>query len=148
MSGSGIVVTRDFPVGVSQLWDELRQIDRHVLWMADAVALTFTTDQREGIGTTFHCRTKVGPFVTTDTMTVTSWTDEREMGVTHRGLITGEGLFSIVDLGAGKSRLEWRENLLFPWWALGGLGARVARPVLRLLWRGNLRRLERQICGN
>ena len=38
----------------SVVWAELRQLDRHVLWMKDAESIEFHSDQREGEGTTFR----------------------------------------------------------------------------------------------
>jgi len=138
-----LVLTQDIPLPVAAVWEELRHIDRHVGWMNDAVSLTFVTDQTEGVGTSFRCLTKVGPFVTTDVMTITVWEPERAMGVAHQGLITGEGLFTLAP-SEGGARMTWKETLHFPWWAGGPLGAAVASPVLRLIWRTNLRNLRAQ----
>ena len=55
----------------SEVWNEMRHIERHVNWMHDAVEIRFTSDSREGIGTSFICLTKVGPFKTQDVMTIT-----------------------------------------------------------------------------
>ena len=57
------------------VWDEVRHIERHVDWMADAVAIEFTSRRRSGVGTTFDCRTKVGPIRLTDRMEITEWRD-------------------------------------------------------------------------
>ena len=59
-----IRVRAHYPETPAVIWRELRAIERHVTWMADARSLTFETDQREGVGTAFRVRTKVGPFVT------------------------------------------------------------------------------------
>ena len=45
------------------VWDDLRDISRHVEWMHDAVAIRFTSEQREGVGTAFDCETAVGPTI-------------------------------------------------------------------------------------
>lgn len=124
----------------SVVWDELRHIDRHVEWMLDAVSITFATDQREGVGTSFRCRTKIGPLVTNDEMTITEWVDGSVMRVRHEGVITGEGQFTLHDVDGGTT-IRWTEQLVFPWWALGPIGAFVASPILRAMWRGNLKRL-------
>ena len=124
----------------ASVWAEIRHIDRHVAWMSDAVAIEFTTEQREGPGTSFRCTTKVGPLVTVDLMTITEWVEGTTMGVAHRGIVRGRGSFTLSDEGAG-TRLTWREELTFPWWALGPLGAYAARPILHALWAKNLRQL-------
>jgi len=125
-------------------WDELRHIDRHVTWMSDAQRIDFHSDQREGVGTTFDCLTRIGPFTTTDVMTITRWQDEVAMGVTHRGLFTGRGEFSLLAIG-NDTKLTWKEDLRFPWWAASSLGAVLARPVLRAIWRKNLANLAKVI---
>ena len=45
----------------SDVWAELSNLESHVEWMADAVALEFHSEQRRGEGTAFSCATKVGP---------------------------------------------------------------------------------------
>jgi len=122
------------------VWSELRQIDRHVKWMADAESITFTSSKQEGVGTEFACRTKVGPIVLNDQMEITAWVDEETMSVVHRGIVTGEGTFTLRDHAKG-TLVIWEETLDFPWWVGGPPGAVVARSVLRLIWKGNLRRL-------
>ena len=125
------------PAPLDEVWEELRHIDRHTTWMNDAVALTFLSEQREGVGTSFRCKTKVGPFVTDDIMRITTWVDQREMGVRHEGLITGEGAF-VLEGHDGATTLRWTETLVFPWWAGAGLGAWFAAPILRVIWKKNL----------
>jgi hypothetical protein len=111
-----------------------------VLWMHDARSITFRGDQREGVGTAFLCVTKVGPFVTQDQMVITEWVINQTMGVEHRGLIRGSGTFQLAPHPRG-SELTWREDLRFPWWLGGQLGSFVASPILRAIWRSNLRAL-------
>ena len=128
------------PHSASDVWAELRHIDRHVQWMSDAQSITFHDDQREGVGTSFDCRTKIGPLVTTDVMTITRWDDNVAMGVTHRGIFTGRGEFVLSGDGS-DTRITWHESLEFPWWCGGVVGAVLARPILRAVWRKNLIRL-------
>lgn len=139
-----IVVETFLPQPSPIVWEELRHIDRHVRWMADARRIDFHSNQREGVGTTFDCLTTIGPFTTTDVMTVSEWRDGETMGVIHRGLFTGRGEFNLSPEGTG-TRLRWRETLQFPWWYGGPVGAWLARPVLRLIWRKNLSNFARQL---
>jgi hypothetical protein len=127
------------------VWAELADIQSHVTWMADAVALRFTGERHRGAGTTFECVTKVGPLRTVDRMEVTSWREGREIGVRHTGLITGEGRFVLRPLRRDRTRITWTERLRFPWFLGGPVTAALARPVLRRIWRSNLRRFATRV---
>ena len=139
-----IRVVAHYPHRPEVVWDELRAIERHVTWMADARSIEFDGDQREGVGTSFRVRTAVGPLHTSDLMTITHWEPAQSMGVEHRGLVTGSGRFSLASEPSG-TELTWVERLRFPWWFAGALGATVAAPVLRRIWRANLRRLGERL---
>lgn len=145
---SGIVVTVEIDRPPDEVWAALRDIADHVSWMADAVAIRFTSTRREGLGTTFECDTKIGPLTTTDVMEITSWEDGRRMGVRHTGVITGEGVFVLDATSVGGTRFRWEEELFFPWWFGGKLGTFAARPLLTLVWRRNLARLKARIEGD
>lgn len=130
-----------------QVWRDVADISSHVEWMADAEAIRFLTRKRRGVGTSFDCDTRVGPFRLTDRMTVTSWQTNREMGIRHEGLVTGEGRFTLTPRKGGRTRFVWKERLVFPWWMGGPLGAFAAKPVLRAIWKRNLRRLAARFEG-
>ena len=134
-------VVVDAPIAAT--WDALADIASHVEWMADADSITFTTEQQRGVGTTFECVTRVGPLSTVDKMTVTEWTDEARMTVAHTGLVTGTGVFELAPLGDKRTRVAWTEDLRFPLYLGSVVGAFVAKPVLRRIWRGNLVRFAR-----
>ena len=99
-------------------------------WMADAESITFKTSQRSGVGTTFDCRTRIGPIRLVDTMSITRWIPLETMGVEHRGVVRGSGAFSLRGMGSGRTLFSWEERLTFPWWLGGPIGEWVARPVL------------------
>jgi carbon monoxide dehydrogenase subunit G len=131
------------------VWARLADIADHVSWMADAAAIRFTGERRSGVGTAFECDTRVGPWRTTDVMEVTEWREGEALGVRHTGVVTGTGHFLVAPEpagdGAASTRLTWDEDLAFPWWLGGAVGAFVARPVLRAVWRGNLRRFAARV---
>ena len=135
-----IRISQTIEAPLAVVWEELRQIDRHVLWMKDAVSITFTTDQHEGAGTAFICKTKVGPFRTNDKMWITEWIEGRQITVHHQGLITGAGRFALRGEHGRHCVLRWEERLEFPWWLGGPLAGIVAKPILKQLWIRNLDR--------
>ncbi len=64
------------------------------------------------------------------------------MGIEHRGLVTGRGRFTLRRRRGDRTQFTWTERLTFPWWMGGAVGAFAAKPVLRAIWRRNLRRLK------
>lgn len=144
-SGRAVVVSIVIERSPSEVWADVREIDSHVDWMLDATAIRFLTECHEGAGTRFECDTKVGPFKLTDVMEITAWDDERRMGVRHVGLVEGTGEFTLTDVSSGATEFRWEEDLTFPWYLGGPVGAFLARPVLRFIWRRNLARLKLRI---
>lgn len=129
----------------ARVWAVIEDVGSHVDWMADAVSITFRTDQRAGVGTELECLTRVGPLRTVDVMTITEWEPERAMGIEHRGGVTGRGRFTLRRAGSGLTEFAWCEQLTFPWWMGGRLGERLGRPVLTRIWRANLARLRAKV---
>jgi hypothetical protein len=125
-----------------EVWDAVDDVGRHVEWMEDAVAIHFTSDTTDGVGTTFDCDTKVGPFRLTDKMEITDWVPGRTMGVRHVGLVTGSGAFTLAPAPGGRTTFSWAESLTFPWWLGGPVGAFVGGGALKLIWRRNLKNLK------
>ena len=143
---SRVTVSTTIDTAPDRLWEVLSDIAHHVDWMEDAVAIRFTSDRTEGVGTEFDCDTRIGPFRLVDHMEITEWSPGRAMGVRHVGLVTGTGAFTLRTVGGdaeGPTRFTWTERLTFPWWMGGPVGALVAAPVLRRVWRTNLDNLAR-----
>ncbi len=138
-----VAITVDAPIDV--VWAELADLGSHSEWMADAVAIRFIGSQRSGVGTRMEVPTRVGPMRTTDELVVTEWQPRRALAVEHRGAISGAGRFTLRRKRRGRTRVEWRERVRFPWWLGGLVGEQAARPVLRRIWRRNLARLGARV---
>ncbi|MDH4168495.1 MAG: SRPBCC family protein [Acidimicrobiia bacterium] len=136
-----IRVSIDLPLDPDQVWSRIENINRHVDWMADAESITITSSTTQGVGTTFDCVTKVGPIRLTDEMTITEWVPAQVMGVRHDGVVSGRGRFVLTPTATGTS-FVWDETLHFPWWLGGPIGERIGAPILKAIWRRNLRRLR------
>ena len=132
----------------SVVWRSVEDIASHVEWMADAEAIRFTSASTRGVGTTFDCDTKIGPFRLTDRMEITEWIPNAAMGVSHVGTVTGAGRFLLRAVGNGRTDFIWEETLTFPLWMGGALGARVGAPVMAQIWRRNLDGLKRRVEGD
>ena len=131
----------------ARVWEDVRDISSHPAWMHDAERVRFTSPRRKGVGTTFEVDTRLGPFRLSDPMEVTEWEEGESMGVRHGGVVTGTGRFTLEALSGDRTRFTWEEELSFPWWMGGPLGAVVAAQVLRLVWARSLANLERRFEG-
>jgi hypothetical protein len=146
-SNVSVTISTTIAAPIGGVWSELERIEDHVEWMADAVAIDFHGDQRRGVGTSFDCKTQIGPLRTTDTMTVTEWTEGHVIGVTHRGAVTGRGRFTLSEIGPMNTDVTWSEVLEFPWWMGGPLGGFFAAPIFRWIWKRNLTRLSERVTA-
>lgn len=145
--GNRIEVSTLIDARPAAVWAAVEDIGSHTEWMADAVAIRFTSAQEHGVGTTFECDTAVGPLRMTDRMEVTEWRPRKAMGVRHVGLVSGEGTFRISRARRGRSRFTWTERLVFPWWMGGPIGGVVGTRVMKRIWRKNLRSLKARVEG-
>lgn len=142
-----ISVSVELDAAPAAVWQIVEPVERHVDWMADAVAIRFETDQTRGVGTRFVCDTKVGPITLQDRMEITVWEPGRRMGVRHAGVVTGSGVFELdaIDLDR-RTRFTWTEELRFPWFLGGRLGELVGGQfVMKQIWKRNLRELKRLV---
>ncbi len=140
-----IEVGIDLDASPQQVWKIVEPVERHVDWMADAVAIRFVNEQTRGVGTAFLCDTKVGPIKLADRMEITEWIPEKVMGVRHVGVVTGTGQFTLEPIDSGaRTRFVWAEELRFPWWLGGRLGELVGgKLVMGFIWKRNLRELKK-----
>lgn len=142
-----VVASVDLALPAAEVWLELSQLERHSEWMVDAERIDFADDRRRGVGTEMIVRTRVGPFVTNDAIVVRSWIEGESIGVSHRGLVTGMGVFVLVPT-VGGTKFVWLEDLSFPWYLGGAVTALFAAPVLRLIWQRNLKRFATTLVSS
>lgn len=142
--GPAIAVEVVIAAPVTFVWADIENISSHVDWMLDAAEIRFLSERKRGVGTRFECDTKVGPLKLTDVMEITTWKHASAMGVRHQGIVGGTGEFGLRASGS-NTVFSWVEQLRFPWYFAGSLGAMVARPVLKAIWKGNLRRLKARV---
>ena len=140
--GIAIEVVIDAPVAF--VWSQVHDIANYVDWIQDTEEIRFLTDRHSGVGTRFECKTFVGPFRMANVIEITNWKHTQAIEVHHQGIVSGTGEFRLRASGS-NTILSWVEQLTFPWYFAGPLGAMAARPILKSLWKGNLRRLKTRI---
>lgn len=140
-----VSVSVRLPLSLEDAWAKLSDLPDHVNWMADAERIDFENNQSSGEGTVMHVLTKVGPLSTIDVIKVVDWIPPNLIGVKHTGLFTGEGRFLIDEMSDEATLFTWEEEIIFPWYLGGALGAAVAKPVLTAVWKRNLSRLRQSV---
>jgi uncharacterized protein YndB with AHSA1/START domain len=136
-------VSVDIDASPGEVWRQASDLASHAEWMADALAVTFLGEQRQGVGTRLAVKTRFGPILTTDLLEVTAWEPPHRIVVAHRGMVKGVGELVVEPLGEGRTRFSWDERLRFPWFLGGLIGEWGVRPLLRRIMHGNLQRFRR-----
>ena len=142
-----ITVETELDAPPEVVWSDVRNIASHVEWMHDAESIWFTSTNREGVGTTFECETKVGPIQLTDVMEITEWVDGETMGVRHSGVVTGVGAFTLSPISGDRTLFRWAEELTFLWWLGGPVGEPFGSIILKMIWKRNLGNLSKRFRG-
>ncbi len=143
-----IRITTKIHAPIGEVWDIVEDIGDHVNWMKDAEQIRFIGSQRSGVGTQFDCDTKVGPIRLTDRMEIVEWVTGELIGVSHEGLVKGEGKFTLTSDTSDSTLFTWEETLYFPFWMGGPLRNPVGGRILSSIWRKNLESLKAKIEKN
>lgn len=141
------LVSVDIEAPLEQVWAEAIDYASHTEWMRDARSIRFEGEKHQGVGTVLLIETRVGPLRTLDRFVITEVVPMHRVTGRHLGLFTGKGSFELSELGPGRTRFSWRENIRFPWYFGGPIGAWVGRVVLARVWRANLAALKQRIEG-
>lgn len=127
------------------VWEVLADVQRQPEWMRDALSIEMLTDGPMQVGSRMKVPTKIGVFRTTDIMEVTVFEPPVRWTVVHRGVVTGEGTFTLRESDDTTTVVEWRERLAAPLGFLGRAGMTLFRPVLRRQFQEDLDRF-RDLC--
>ena len=94
-----------------------------------------------GIGTTIDAFTGIGKFGILDRMRVVKWEPPTFCEVIHYGKwIKGVGRFSLVELGDGKTRFDWYEQIDAPNYIIA-----LIKPGILIAVRWSLRKFARSL---
>ena len=124
------------------VWNEVSRLENHTNWMNDAEKIDFLSENNSGMGTEMKVLTKIGPIKLYDYMTVTNWVVEKSIAVDHIGIVTGKGEFKLEEVDENNTKFNWEETLKFPIYLGGVIGEFFGAPILKLIWRKNLKNLK------
>lgn len=133
-----IELERSVPI----VWNRLVDWRSQGEWMMlTSVTASDTGSDDSGIGTTIDAFTGIGKFGILDRMRVVKWDPPRFCEVIHYGRwIKGIGRFTLVDIGDGKTRFDWYEQIDAP-----NLVIALIKPGILIAVRRSLRKFARTL---
>ena len=130
------------PAGPAEVWAVLMDWERQADWMLDADSVTVVSERREGVGVRLAVRTRLfGVPAFTEPMEVTGWEPPRRLTIRHGALVSGTGTWSLEPV-TGGTRFTWSEDIRLATPVIGGVAARLYRPVMHTLMGRAMRGLR------
>jgi carbon monoxide dehydrogenase subunit G len=135
------------PTTPEDVWAVLVDWERQADWMLDADRVEVVSAAREGVGVRLAVRTRLfGVAAFTEPMEVTVWDPPRRLAIRHGSLVTGTGVWDLVQLEGGTA-FRWSEDVRLRAPVVGELAARLYRPVMSALMGRAQRSLRRYIIA-
>jgi carbon monoxide dehydrogenase subunit G len=112
-------------------------------WMLEASRFEVVGELREGVGVEARATVRIAGIKTRDKIRVSMWEPPRILVIDHLGWVKGAGEIQLQPVSEG-TRMRWRETLYAPkvLGPVGRLGFRVAAPLMRRIFRRDLRVLR------
>lgn len=139
-----VVVTLEvvLPAPPDVVWRAITDWEAQDEWMLEASDFVVVSPQREGVGVEAEATVRIGGIATRDRIRVDVWEPERHLGIVHLGWVAGRGDVKLAP-EPGGTRFTWREELQPPWGIAGAVGMRLFRPLMRRIFRRDVRELEK-----
>ena len=97
-------------------------------------------------GSTLAAFTGIKPVGFLDTMTITTWEPPYRCDVIHTGtVVRGTGTMAVEDLGNGRSKFLWSEDLDLPLGLVGRVGFVLVKPLFVAGVRASLEKFARLV---
>jgi hypothetical protein len=133
------------PAPVDRVWKAITDWERQGDWMLEASDFVVTSPHREGMGVEAEATVRIGGISTRDRIRVIGWTPGRRLTIEHMGWVSGTGDIRLTPMN-GSTLIVWREELRPPWGPLGAIGLRAFRPLMRRIFRRDLRVLAELVA--
>jgi carbon monoxide dehydrogenase subunit G len=138
-----IEVSDTMPGPPEIVWALITDWEHQDDWMLEASDFEVIGDQREGVGVEAKATVRIAGIKTRDTVRVSMWEPPRILVIDHLGWVKGAGEIQLQPVSEG-TRMRWKETLFPPrrLGPVGRFGLVVARPLMRRIFRRDLRVLQ------
>lgn len=139
-----LTVPIDVDVPAAALWEAVTDWPGQSEWMLGTRIEVDGPGDGRYLGARFRAFTGVGPLGAWDPMEIVEWDPPKRCVVRHLGgVVQGDGVFEVVELGPERSRFLWSELLDLPLGAVGRFGWPIVRPAFRWGVERSLRAMAR-----
>jgi hypothetical protein len=154
-----IVVAATMPGPPDLVWELITDWERQGDWMLEARDFVVTSAHRVGVGVEAEATVRIARITTRDRVRITGWDPPRRLSLEHVGWVSGTGDLILIPVGASETTVVWREAFCAPRLGppegavarlgpvgLGRLGLLAFRPLLRRIFRRDLRMLAELVA--
>lgn len=123
------------------VWELITDWEHQGDWMLEASDFLVTSEHREGVGVEALATIRIGGIRTRDRVRVSTWEPPECLVIEHLGWVRGHGDIRLTAADA-DTRIVWLETLQAPLGMVGHLGLRLFAPLMRRIFRRDLRVLR------
>ena len=120
------------------VWELITDWEHQDDWMLEASDFEVISEQRAGIGVRAEATIKIAGIKTRDEVRVVAWEPPKLLSIEHLGWVSGRGVLHLTPVAEG-THIYWREELKPPLGILGALGMTLFAPVMRRIFKRDLR---------
>lgn len=124
------------------VWDLITDWEHQDDWMLEAADFRVIGEQRTGIGVEAEATIRIAGITTRDRVRVVGWDPHHRLAIRHLGWVSGTGELFLTPIDEKTTFLFWREDLEPPLGLVGAVGMTLFRPLMRRIFRRDLRILE------
>ena len=139
-----MISTIDISRRPEAVWPYLVDWEHLDRWMKEARGFKVIGAQREGVGVEAEATIRIAGITTRDRVRVTVWQPPVALEIEHLGWVRGTGYMELSPTDEG-CHMFWREELIPPLGPLGVSGMRLIAPIMRQVFRRDLRLLKKLV---
>ncbi|MFN2389277.1 MAG: SRPBCC family protein [Actinomycetota bacterium] len=121
------------------VWALLTDWEHQDDWMLEASDFVVTSTAREGVGVEAEATITIGGISTRDAIRVVGWEPPHRLAIEHLGWVGGTGELFLTPVEHGSTYIYWREELIPPLGPPGFVGITLYKPLMRRIFRRDLR---------
>lgn len=135
-------LSRVLPGPPDVVWRLITNWENQGDWMLEASDFVVTSPHREGVFVEAKATVKIGLISVRDRIRVSAWEPNKHLGISHLGWVKGTASLRLTEIEKQSTWIDWTETLNAPMGWIGYVGLVIFSPLMRRIFRRDLRILE------